>query len=29
MQKTFVRGTSQQTRAFSPAVIVSRETKTI
>ena len=29
MQKTFVRGTWQQTRAFSPAVIVSGEAKTI
>jgi len=29
MHKTFVRGTWQQTRAFSPAVIVSGEAKTI
>ncbi|MDO9413574.1 MAG: Rid family hydrolase [Pseudolabrys sp.] len=29
MQKTFVRGTWQQKRAFSPAVIVTGETKTI
>ncbi|HZP74726.1 MAG TPA: RidA family protein [Pseudolabrys sp.] len=29
MRKTFVRGTWQQTRAFSPAVIVSGESKTI
>jgi 2-iminobutanoate/2-iminopropanoate deaminase len=29
MQKTFVRGTWQHTRAFSPAVIVSGEAKTI
>lgn len=29
MQKTFVRGTWQQKRAFSPAVIVSGEARTI
>ena len=29
MKKTFVRGTWQQARAFSPAVIVSGEAKTI
>lgn len=29
MQKTFVGGTWQQTRAFSPAVIVSGDAKTI